>query len=207
MSHFPEVQAVRGIAQADRHRDGAVFGEESGQLDQDRCLARAHATDQQVRPAGVGVVYILHDHPAQLVAADDLTDIWRGRLDQLVRLGLRLPDDRRRHAAEPEEEEYRRGQGHRKERYEEPDLGAAGRTVRAAAIIEVGQRPRAEEHDDKGPHHDGDKDYRTEVGRDLEDRHRESPAAPASRRPGTPPGRLAHGTRAPDADKWLFEKG
>jgi hypothetical protein len=81
MSHFPEVQAVRGIAQADRHRDGAVFGKETGQLDQDRRLACAHATDQQVRPAGIGMMYILHDHPAQLVAADDLTDIRRGGLD------------------------------------------------------------------------------------------------------------------------------
>ena len=113
MSHFTEVQAFRGISQPDRHWDGMAFGEEPGQPDQDRRLARAHATDQQVRPAGIGVMYILHDHSAQLVAADDLTNIRRGGLDQVLWVGLRFPDDRRRHVAEAVEEEYRRGQGHR----------------------------------------------------------------------------------------------
>ena len=33
MRHFPEVQAVLGVSQPDRYRDGVVFGEETGQLD------------------------------------------------------------------------------------------------------------------------------------------------------------------------------
>ena len=184
-----------------------AFGEEPGQPDQDRRLARTHATDQQVRPTVIGVTYILHDHPAQFVSADDRTDIRRGGLDYVLWLVLRPLDDRRCHAAEPVEEEYRRGRGHRKERYEEPDIGAARRTVLAAATIEPGQDPRAGEHGDNGPHHDDDKGYRAEVGKDLEDRHPQSPAAPSFRRTGTPPGRLAHHARAPDTYDWPLEEG
>lgn len=90
MSHFSEVQALGGITQPERHRDGVAFGEEPGQPDQDRRLARTHATDQQVRPTAIGVTYILHDHPAQFVSADDRTDIRRGGLDYVLWLVLRL---------------------------------------------------------------------------------------------------------------------
>src|SRR6266571_8084816 len=79
-----EVQVLAGVSKPDRHRDSAAFGEESGQLHQDGSLACAHAADHQMWPADLAASYVLHDHSAQLVAADDGADTPGGRLNEIL---------------------------------------------------------------------------------------------------------------------------
>src|SRR5260370_456147 len=82
IGQLSEVQMLPGVSQPDWHRDGAAFGEELRQLHQDGSLARAHASNHQMRPADVAAPYVFHDHSAQLVAAHDGADIPCGRLNE-----------------------------------------------------------------------------------------------------------------------------
>ena len=82
-----------------------------------------------------------------------MSPIFRGGpLDELPGAALGFLYHRRLHEPEPVEEEYGRCQGHREQRYEKPDGGAAGCAVPVAAIIEAFQDPRALDQYDDRPH-------------------------------------------------------
>ena len=128
MSHVPEVQAFLGISQPDRHRDGVVFGEEAGQPDEDRGLAGptppTSMCGRRVSESRMSSMITRHSSSRPTIRPISGGAVSTTRCGLVFAL-LTTGDVTRR----SREEEYRRGRGHRKERYKEPDLGAARQAV------------------------------------------------------------------------------
>ena len=72
-----------------------MLGQALRQLEDDRGLADADASQHDVRPAMRPVLQVVHDHVAQLVAPDDVAHDGARRLDQLARLVARTDEDGR----------------------------------------------------------------------------------------------------------------
>ena len=102
-----EVQAVLGVSQPDRNRDGLSLGEELGQAYQQRGLARSDSADDHVRTSGSRITQVCDNHVAQLVPAHHLPDDLACRRHDLARMVPGRANIRPADHPEPDQEKHR----------------------------------------------------------------------------------------------------
>jgi hypothetical protein len=133
-----EVEVIVGVAQADRHGDGTLLGEALRQLEQHGRLAGTDAPEDHVRSAAGAIAQVVHDHVADLLASDHVSDDRSGRRQQLARLGPCALDVRPTDTAQPPEDEHAR---HERER-EKGRRHAVDDSARVAHLLAATARTR-----------------------------------------------------------------
>jgi hypothetical protein len=132
-----EVEPLLSVAQPHRHRDRPPLGQQLGQPDQQRRLARADPADDHVRAPGAAVAQVVDDHVAQLVAADDLADDASSGLHDLAWPVAGPAHERPVHPGVPPQQEHRRGQGEGEDGQQGTGQGLAGEVGVVAGRVEV----------------------------------------------------------------------